>query len=116
MTDTVHGAKLHEEGYWGSMSWDINGNYWSGKESPHDIIGPWVDKPIVNWPAMPEWVNALAMNKLGTWYGYESSKPTWGKGGFATLIHPDYYPTNEDGTPWTGDCQDSLCERPEEAK
>jgi hypothetical protein len=28
-------------------------------------------------------------------------------------MHPDEYPTNPDGTPWTGDWKDSLIVRPE---
>lgn len=79
---------------------------------PRDLISPWIDAPIVNWPAMPAWANWVAMTDTANWFWF-SQRPTlndvgWGRpvGGLYDQIPSGYTPT------FTGRWQDSLVERP----
>lgn len=91
---------------------DINGS-----ESPLDLIAPLASSPTIDWSKEREWVKAIAMDKDGSWWRYSSPPAardaSWVTGGFFHQLHPTEYPTNPDGTPWTGDWKNSLIVRPE---
>lgn len=105
----VHGFLRHR----------ADGKYWQGDSNPSvDIIGPWIDKPVVDWSKERDWVKAIAMGIGLTWSRYEKvptklNGRTALHGGFWQPMHPSEYPTNPDGSPWTGDWKDSLIVRPE---
>lgn len=82
------------------------------------IVGPWIDKPIVDWSKMPAWFDGVIMfprQSPWQWSGYYGSRPyindeleTW-------MCPPDAYwfVIPEAYAPkWTGDWRDSLVERP----
>jgi hypothetical protein len=82
----------------------------SKSESPNDIIGIWVDKPVIDWSVMPAWAKFVAMDKHGKWWWY-SHKPSlehmWCViDGFAGVIPSECAPK------WEGDWKNSLIERP----
>ena len=69
--------------------------------------------PNLNWSDMPAWANFVAMDKNGAWWTYVGRprhsmrmNPEWAGGGFATKVHPDYYPQ------FSGSWENSLVERP----
>ena len=71
----IHGAIL-SSGNWKSNLWSDGGfNYSSKDETQADIIGPWIDKPIVDWSVMPKWAKTVVMNKLRTWYWTDDPLP-----------------------------------------
>jgi hypothetical protein len=84
----------------------------------HYIIGPWNPKPVVDWSLHSKWTKAVAMDKDGLWYGYTGiptkSHATWVFQCRMISIPPEYTPKNADGTPWTGNWEDSLVVRKEE--
>lgn len=121
--EVCHGAVYTVYGSWTMQCWYLNGFTLKrqGKYIEHsfDLIGPWIDKPVVNWPAMPVWAKAAAMNRKKQWF-YFYERPTlrldttdpsgkdgfWWTSNFYGEIPPEYAPT------WEGDWKDSLVERP----
>lgn len=90
--------------------------YSGGRESHDDIIGPWIDNPVVDWSKMPAWANYVTQGHLGDWcwwthkpcleYGHwcgTPAPPEWANPG---VIPKKYQPQ------WSGDWKDSLVERP----
>jgi hypothetical protein len=80
-------------------------------ESQNDIIGEWIDKPIVDWSLMPAWAKFVAMDSTGYWWWYEkkpfTSENTWrSESEYYDEIPKDYAPK------WEGDWEESLIERP----
>ena len=88
------------------------------KYEEHNIIGPWNPKPVVDWSLYSKWTKAVAMDKDGLWYGYTEIptklSATWELQYSMTGIPPEYAPKNADGTPWTGNWEDSLVVREED--
>lgn len=88
-----------------------NGQLLPEEFSNLDILGPWIDRPVVDWSAMPAWANWVAMDGNGDWF-YYASKPNEGADGwygeicYSCTIPSSYAPT------FSGDWKDSLCERP----
>lgn len=82
--------------------------------SDYDIIGPWIDKPVVDWSAMPAWANWVAMDANGTqrWHGGKPSivnDHSWhASNGLSGMIPPSHRFT------FSGDWKDSLVGRPKE--
>jgi hypothetical protein len=67
-------------------------------------------KPVVDWPSMPAWVNAVARDADGRWHGHVC-KPDigfygWSRGSAIVLIPKSHAPK------FSGDWMDSLVERP----
>jgi hypothetical protein len=88
-----------------------NGMYYADEsKSLIDIIGEWIDKPIVDWSLMPAWAKFVAMDNNGAWcwYTYKPSlKHVWCViDGFFGKIPSEYAPK------WEGDWKNSLIERP----
>jgi hypothetical protein len=76
----------------------------------YDIIGEWIDKPVIDWSLMPAWAKFVAMDNNGVWcwYTYKPSlKHVWCViDGFFGKIPSEYAPK------WEGDWRNSLIERP----
>lgn len=90
-----------------------DGKEWESGESEGDILGPWIDKPVVevDWAAMPAWAHFVAMDSDGEWLWFSGNHPTylkegWWPNGEHGRIPPSCVPT------FTGDWKDSLVERP----
>jgi hypothetical protein len=76
----------------------------------YDIIGEWIDKPVIDWSLMPAWAKFVTMDKSGKWWWY-THKPSLEHAwciieGFVGKIPSEYAPK------WEGDWEDSLIERP----
>jgi len=78
----VHGA-IRENGNWLHREW--RGSQYTPESCHHrDIVGPWIEKPDASklWPILPPWIEWLAMDEDGGWYGYqlepELQKKSWG--------------------------------------
>jgi len=78
-----------------------------------DILGPWIDKPVVDWDKMPAWARYVMQDRDGTWFWFNDALPKdmsemWSGCTVYTsgMIPPEHAPT------WTGDWKDSLVERP----
>jgi hypothetical protein len=86
-------------------------DYVTKSESPKDIIGEWVDKPIVDWDAMPTWAKFVAMGRGGGWWWYEK-EPVIGENIWRS--ESEYYDEipAEYAPKWDGDWEESLIERP----
>jgi hypothetical protein len=107
----VHGA-TEIEGNWCVLIWTATGGIWPTMTSPHDITGPWIDEPDASklWPVLPPWINWLAMDKDGTWFGYPTEPDLcdecWIRPGVC-WVPPDRAPT------FTGDWKQSKIRRPQ---
>lgn len=93
-------------------TWSQDGAFFSNATREADLIAEWIDAPEVDWPAMPKWAKAVAMDKGGKWY-WHSEKPVvdgpwWlpDSGDYGS-IPPKYAPK------WSGDWKQSLVLRPE---
>jgi hypothetical protein len=111
----IHGA-VHHDGKWSTACWLSDGYYYDAKVPQSlDLISEWIDKPEVDWSAMPRWAEWVAMDKDGEWTLF-SAKPSmdigcwWSDGDVTYLaeIPPSYAPK------WDGDWRDSLVRRTEE--
>lgn len=85
-----------------------------GTTTELDIVGPWTDQLIVDWPAMPRWAVAVAMDDDGRWHHYPNVPVvvevahTW-----SDLVTNDYGSIPKSYWPtWTGDWRSSLVVRP----
>lgn len=97
-------------------NWSINGERWTD-ENPDkwDLIEPWVDRP--EWPTwpVPPWINWIAVNGHGNWFGYSTRPEPYGsiwvfsQPTASIEIPPAYKPI------WTGDWTKSLIERPKQS-
>jgi len=101
-------------GYQDVVSLTKEGQVFGNPIHPYDLIRPWVDRPVVNWSALPKWYQAVAQVSDGVWFAFRD-KPErtvfgWVGAGESILIPPDYAPH------FTGDWRDSLVERPKEAQ
>jgi hypothetical protein len=85
------------------------------------IIGPWNPKPVVDWSLYSKWTKAVAqigMNRI--WVACNSiplkTYDCYYVDGLniSLKIPPEYTPKNADGTPWTGNWEDSLVVREED--
>ena len=106
------------------VGWDSTGEaaHWfmTGERFPEeqpcmwDLIEPWVDRP--EWPAwpVPPWINWIAVNGHGNWFGYSNRPEPYGsiwvfsQPTASIEIPAAYKPT------WTGDWTKSLIERPKQ--
>jgi hypothetical protein len=82
----------------------------SQPQSPKDIIGIWIDKPVIDWSVMPAWAKFVAMDSNGSWFWY-THKPSlehvW------CVIDGDYGKIPSEYAPkWDVDWRNSLIERP----
>lgn len=110
----VHGA-IRENDNWLQREWR-GSQYTPESHHPRDIVGPWIDEPDASklWPLLPPWIEWLAMDRAGTWYGYECKPLPGGEGspyfhspiGTNLVVPCRYAPT------FTGDWSLSLCRRP----
>lgn len=113
----IVGELLTDEG-WLWVTHGVDGR--SAVYEEYDIVAPWRSTPVVNWKAMPEWIEGVFSNTDGAWLGYYDGKPRmdehcWGYSNCKyTVIPPAYFPTDESGKPWEGGWKDSLCERQED--
>lgn len=116
-TFPVHCAFHDDKGRWVSYSTREDGHNYAAGESSFDIIGPWIDKPVVDWAAMPAWANWVAMDENGrAWYWYvfhpiiDTEDEIWSdlahEKEFFGLVPSKYAPS------FSGDWKDSLVERP----
>ena len=84
----------------------INGMFFNDKsETQNDIISEWIDKPVIDWSAMPAWAKFVAMNDNEEWYWYTSA-PNKCCPYISGRIPSEYAPK------WEGDWRNSLIERP----
>jgi hypothetical protein len=81
----------------------------------NDIIGPWTDRPTVDWDEMPRSVNYVCKLSNRCWYGLEVSPSLNLKEGYWKLrgdsptiwnIASKYQPT------WTGPIEHAIAIRP----
>lgn len=78
----------------------INGKFYPiPMESQYDIISEWIEEPIIDWDAMPKWIDWVAMDESGKWYCYENepikSITCWNKNtGLFHKIPQEYEPKN----------------------
>lgn len=77
-----------------------------------DLTGPWIEKPVVNWAAMPAWANYVARDNNGKWYHYENEPLAedgqfTNRSGWSAEIPSGYWPT------YTGDWRNSKVQRPQ---
>jgi hypothetical protein len=109
--------------------------YTEGSETPswqlapvysHDVVGPWIDLPVVNWPAFPAWCegviwwpNNTESKTRSKWFYYVGNQPlrginSMGREDWLLPVSCEIYyiPDAYQPAPWTGDWQDSLIERP----
>jgi hypothetical protein len=107
----IHGA-VKCNGFWVPELWSKTGKIWSDSAvTDSDLISPWIEKPVVNWAAMPAWAQWLAMNGDGVWEYYEeepcinATNPFWS--GPSSRIPPSHAPT------YTGDWRNSKVQRPQ---
>lgn len=114
--EVIHGALHFGDAYgWSITTWHSGGVYTEGSHHGRDLISEWIDKPEVDWSAMPAWAEWVAMDKDGEWTLF-SAKPSmdvgcwWADGDVTYLaeIPPSYAPK------WDGDWRDSLVRRTEE--
>lgn len=112
----VHGRIFKLNGTAWADSWTANSRCDGElRESPLDIIGPWVERPDYSklWPILPPWIKWLARDADGELFGY-TEKPNLGSTGWCGAygscnyiwIPHDYRPEP------VGDWKDSLQERP----
>lgn len=112
----VHGAILGEMcggSGWEIQKWHSNGAATIANDTIIDLVGPWIERPIVDWSKMPAWANWVAMDENGEWFWY-SEEPRLNQcltewipsGSDCGQIPPEYTPT------FTGNWHDSLVERP----
>jgi hypothetical protein len=90
----------------------MNGMYYTDKsETPKDIIGEWIDKPVIDWASMPAWAKFVAMGRGGGWWWYEK-EPVIGENIWRS--ESEYYDEipAEYAPKWDGDWRNSLIERP----
>lgn len=84
-----------------------------GESSAMDIVEPWIDRPVVDWTAMPRWATAVAMDADGEWWFFEEPPSInrfnlWNSNaGAMGKIPPKYAPQ------WTDNWRHSLVVRPE---
>jgi hypothetical protein len=75
------------------------------------IVGEWIDKPVIDWSAMPAWAKFVAMDVGGDWWWYEKKPVISG-----VMFHckSEYYHEipSEYAPKWGGDWRNSLIERP----
>ena len=102
-----HGAWMAEDG-WRSDTWSSLGSYTDNASlKDFDIVGPWIDKPVINAADMPAWCSWAAMDSCGVWYAY-GNEPVLGPSdwfvavGYMVVIPSAYAPK------WSGDWKDSL--------
>jgi len=81
-------------------------------ESSNDLLTPWVDKPVVNWAAMPAWAKAVWWSPGWECWFWSSKVPIKGDIGFDEYETQGGIPEPHCPPPWTGDWKDSLVERP----
>jgi hypothetical protein len=87
-----------------------NGMYYADEsKSLIDIIGEWIDKPVIDWSLMPAWAKFVALDKSGKWWWY-THKPSLEHvwciiDGFGGVTPSEYAPK------WEGDWRKSLIER-----
>lgn len=84
--------------------------YMDEPNSTYNIVGEWVEKPVVDWSVMPTWAKFVAMDRNSNWYWYDK-KPTkdcfkWNNMCQAGIIPSSYAPK------FNGDWTESLIERP----
>lgn len=92
------------------LIWSNKGEAWSTGENEENLVEPWCDKPIVNWPALPDWAEYVAMNDNNVWLWF-AVKPIvgrfhWYDGGMHGVIPKEFQPS------FTGDWKASLVKRP----
>lgn len=108
---SVHGALLQKDG-WNDCSWTASGHHYSNTtERGADLISEWIDKPEVNWSAMPAWAEWVAMDFDGQWFWFkeqpDQGSKRWICDGPFGPIPSSYTPT------FSGDWKDSLVQRPQ---
>lgn len=120
-TDGAGGYPIHGAAWigtrWVLREWTREG--FTLPDAPHcpsSIVGPWIDEPDASklWPQLPPWIEWLAKDRAGTWYGYECKPLLGGEGspyfhspiGTNLVVPSRYAPT------FTGDWSLSLCRRP----
>lgn len=94
--------------------WLDDGKWIGNDRHEQDLIEPWIDRPKVNWSAMPAWANWVTMDSGGKWFWWakkpdHSEKAWWGNPanpGVLGSIPEGYHPI------FSGDWKDSLVERP----
>ncbi|MBU3661196.1 MAG: hypothetical protein FGM14_15090 [Flavobacteriales bacterium] len=77
----------------------LNGRWYQSQEDEQDIISEWIEEPIIDWDAMPRWIDWVAMDESGKWYCYENepikSMTSWDRPtGLFHKIPQEYYPKN----------------------
>lgn len=95
-----------------AIATDCDGNSMDGYDSDQDIIGPWIEKPEIDWAAMPAWCKAVTKAGLrNEWLWWSDIPKIWKDehwyGGLGGTIPPEYIPE------WEGNWRVSLVIRPE---
>lgn len=90
----------------------LDGYFTSNPNSINNIIGKWIEKPVVDWSLMPAWAKFVAMDNDSRWWWY-NDKPIqiaffWNllNSGVRGFIPSEYAPK------FNGDWTESLIERP----
>lgn len=111
---TIHGA-IMRGGNWEPAEWGADGNYYVlTTNHPFDLISPWIEKPVVNWAAMPAWHDTVILSGVtGRWVSgvglYHANQEGYVAGDTPcqVVIIPDSHaPT------YTGDWRNSKVQRP----
>lgn len=107
---SIHGAIQTSKG-WEGRSWRPDGTCYSAE----NCLIP--ATPIIDWSKQPDWCKAVAMDRYGVWWRYDTTALLKGidawlcdSSMFTHRMHPSEYPT------FDGDWKDSLCVRPEGGK
>lgn len=109
-TSEIHGAILHDDGQWHMASWCVDGMWLDdGSTNTSDLVSEWIDKPEVDWSAMPRWAEWVAMDEDGKWIWFlgepRKGAANWCCYGVYGEIPHTYAPK------WDGDWRDSLVRR-----
>jgi hypothetical protein len=107
----IHGAIEFNEG-WTIASWSPGGLAF-GKIFTADIIGEWIDEPIVDWYKMPSLANWVAQDENGDWYWFENRPHEIISCWAANKGHGGYIPTKFNPK-FEGSWQKSLVEKPQQ--
>lgn len=101
----IHGAVLSKLGHWYACIWDKDGLYLPPKtDFAGDIVGPWIERPVIDVPSMPAWCSWAAMDADGEWFAYQNPPAREINGWMGECVPIPWAYTPK----WKGDWKESL--------